>query len=269
MTEDVKLHVLHTMDEFAIIVELQQQIWGMARADTVSPYIMNAISHNGGAIIAAETDGQMVGFCLGFASKRGDSMLFWSHMAGVLPGYQGRRIGFLLKQEQRRWALDTGYDTISWTFDPLQRGNANFNFTHLGATAHTYLVNVYGEMTDEINAGLASDRLEAHWSLNDARVVALAEGAPPDNSDSYDDTVFLVSMQGAQLIGQLPSDWTEDVYFIEIPYDIGTLKKSDKSKAIAWQLAVRKAMLAAFENGYSARDFIISDGRCRYIVRRK
>ena len=127
MTENVTMRVLHSMEEFAVVVDLQQKIWGMAKQDTVSPYIMNAMSHNGGSVIAAEIDGQMVGFCLGFAGKRDDKMLLWSHMAGVLPEYQGQSIGFLLKQEQRKWALENGYDTISWTFDPLQRGNGLLN----------------------------------------------------------------------------------------------------------------------------------------------
>ena len=78
MTENVTMRVLHTMEEFAVVVDLQQKIWGMAKQDTVSPYIMNAMSHNGGSVIAAEINGQMVGFCLGFAGKRDDKMLLWS-----------------------------------------------------------------------------------------------------------------------------------------------------------------------------------------------
>jgi predicted GNAT superfamily acetyltransferase len=266
MGENVTLRVLHTMEEFAIVVELQQTIWGMAKQDTVSPYIMNAMSHNGGSIIAAEIDGRMVGFCLGFAGKRGDSVLLWSHMAGVLSEYQGQRIGYLLKQEQRTWALANGYDTIAWTFDPLQRGNANFNFKYLGATSNTYHVNVYGEMTDAINAGLASDRLEATWHLRDSHVIALADGAAPhDNRESFLDEVFLV-WDGVAKASSTPL--SNAAYCIEIPYHIGELKKSDKAQAIQWQLAVRQAMLSAFEQGYVACDFVIRDGRCWYVVRK-
>jgi predicted GNAT superfamily acetyltransferase len=269
MSENVTMRVLHTMEEFAVVVELQQKIWGMAKQDTVTPYIMNAMSHNGGSIIAAEIDGQMVGFCLGFAGKRDATVLLWSHMAGVLPQYQGRSIGFLLKQEQRTWALENGYDTISWTFDPLQRGNANFNLKHLGAIVNTYHVNLYGEMTDAINAGLASDRLEATWHLHDARVVTLAEAVSEQTSaTSFPDEGFLVRASDGTIAQTIPTPLTSDTYCIEIPYHISELKKHDKPQAIQWQLAVRQAMLSAFEQGYSARDFIVRDSRCWYVLRK-
>ena len=266
MTENVTMRVLHTMEEFAVVVELQQKIWGMAKQDTVSPYIMNAMCHNGGSVIAAEIDGQMVGFCLGFAGKRDAKVLLWSHMAGVLPEYQGQNIGFLVKQQQRVWAMENGYDTISWTFDPLQRGNANFNLRHLGAIANTYHVNLYGAMTDEINIGLDSDRLEATWHLHDARVVVLAKSSSPQAEvEAFPDEMFLVRA-GEQLMTTTPL--ILDTYCIEIPYQIGELKQSDKPKAIQWQLAVRQAMLSVFEQGYAAQDFIVHDGRCWYIARK-
>lgn len=269
MSENVTMRVLHSMEEFAVVVELQEKIWGMAKQDTVSPYIMNAISHNGGSVIAAEIDGQMVGFCLGFAGKRGDTVLFWSHMAGVLPEYQGQSIGFLVKQQQRTWALESGYDTISWTFDPLQRGNANFNFRHLGVIANTYHVNLYGAMTDAINAGLASDRLEATWHLHDKHVIELAEGlSPQDNDVSFTDEMSLVRASDDIIAPMITTPLTLDTYCIEIPQHIGELKQRDKSKAIQWQLAIRQAMLSAFEQGYSACDFVVRDGRCWYVVRK-
>ena len=65
---------------------------------------------------------------------------------------------------------------MAWTFDPLQAGNANFNFNRLGTTARIYSVNHYGDMQDGINAGMASDRLEAQWQLDSPHVIALAEG---------------------------------------------------------------------------------------------
>ena len=266
MSGEITLRILHTMEEFARTVELQQIIWGMAKQDTVSPYVMNAMSHNGGSVIGAEIDGQMIGFCLGFTAKRGDEISLWSHMAGVHPDYQGRSIGFLLKQKQRSWALENGYTSISWTFDPLQRGNANFNFNHLGVIAQHYHVNLYGEMTDSINLGLASDRLEALWLLNDARVIAFATGETPEKPE--DIRAFLASDGGDSAHYDLSQPLTQNVYFIEIPYDIGTLKQQDKTAAINWQLALRGAMLNMLEQGYEVYDFIMRDERCGYVLRK-
>jgi predicted GNAT superfamily acetyltransferase len=256
------------MQDFAACVELQEVVWQMQRQDAVSPYIMNAMCHNGGAIIAAEAEGQMVGFCLGFAGKRGDDILLWSHMAGVHPAYQGQGIGFKVKQAQRTWALENGYTVIGWTFDPLQRGNANFNFNHLGAIARTYHVNHYGEMTDSINVGLASDRLEAWWQLNDSHVKALASGQPPAASDDDfpDEAFFVRTDTEGRVIHHRPARLSRPVYCIEIPYDVGALKRENMDKAIQWQSAIRESMLRLFAEGYIAHEVVQRHQRCWYVL---
>jgi hypothetical protein len=48
----------------------------------------------------------------------------------------------------------------------MQRGNANFSFNRLGVIVRRYYVDFYGEMADELNAGLASDRVEAEWAID-------------------------------------------------------------------------------------------------------
>ena len=61
MNTQVRMRLLHTMKDFALVVELQQKIWGMT-LEIVSPHIMNAISHNGGSVIVAEVDDQNTKF---------------------------------------------------------------------------------------------------------------------------------------------------------------------------------------------------------------
>ncbi len=57
-----------------------------------------------------------------------------SHMAAVLPDWQGRRVGLRLKLAQRRLVLEQGFtDWITWTYDPLYRPNGVFNIHRLGS----------------------------------------------------------------------------------------------------------------------------------------
>ena len=65
---------------------------------------------------------------------------------------------------------------MTWTFDPLVRRNAYFNTVKLAARPVEYLVDFYGEMTDEINAGQGSDRLLVEWPLLAPEVVSAAAG---------------------------------------------------------------------------------------------
>ena len=231
----------------------------MTDIEVASPHTLKAIAHTGGCVLGAELDGRLVGFCTGFAAQRGEQLFLWSHMAAVLPDLQGQGIGHRLKLSQREWALGRGYRVIAWTFDPLQSGNANFNFNRLGITARRYEVNHYGAMHDGINAGLASDRLEAHWQLD----------APRQNLPDPVEPIMLLARDEAR-------NWRCDIppmlgapgYGIEIPLDIGALKEADITQAQGWQLAVRKSMLALLAADYVVSGLKREAGRAWYILTR-
>lgn len=267
---DLILREVHLMTEFEALVELQQAIWGMSPEAAASPYVMMATSHNGGGVIGAELKGRLIGFCYGFAAWRGGSPFLWSHMAGVLPEYRGQGVGFQLKHAQRKWAIQQGYSVMSWTFDPLQNGNANFNFRHLGVVCDTYHVNHYGEMTDAINAGLASDRLEVQWHLNDDRVVASAEsGLLEGITSNYDSQAFaLRAEEDNEPLRSSDAAFEYPLCFVETPFQIGALKQNDIEKARRWQLAVRWALQKALQHGFLMVDFASEGGRGWYVLKR-
>jgi predicted GNAT superfamily acetyltransferase len=262
--------VVDDPEELKAIVELQTVVWSMPASEAVPHNMLFAIIHGGGNVIRADLDGELVGFSLGLAALHGDDRLLWSHMAGVVPAHQGKGIGTGIKYAQRRWALDHGYKVIAWTFDPLQRGNANFNMHILKATASIYHINFYGNMTDGINAGMPSDRMEAVWDLL-AEPVIDAEQNPPTgpvvNSFPHED-FLLYSDDDGQTYVQLPAVWNGDWYFAEIPFQLAKLKRENIEKAKAWQVDLRQAMRGAFAAGYKAVDFADDGKRCWYILGR-
>ena len=169
MSEQISIRELTTMAELNATVDLQRAVWGMHDAEAASPHTLRAIVHSGGAVFGAvarrvawtqtrrshvQKGERLVGFCFGFAAPRDGELWLWSHMAAVDPDLQGRGIGFRLKQAQRAWALKQGYRWMAWTFDPMQAGNANFNFNRLGVTARRYSADHYGEMQDGSQRGL-------------------------------------------------------------------------------------------------------------------
>ncbi len=257
MSGTITVRELHTMPELTTCVQLQYDIWGITPGNNTSSYIMNAAIHNGGAVHGAYSDDTLVGFCFGFAAKRPEGWLLWSHMAGVLPGYQGQGIGRKLKFVQRTWAAENGYSAIGWTFDPMQAGNARFNLRHLNTVAFYFHPNHYGEMNDALNRGLASDRLEATWYTADDDL--------PDLRDDNEEKTALVT---AAEVSSLPQSWDAPAYTIEIPQNLNDLKRRDLQAATDWQTAVREALTAAFANGYAAVDFQTQDARCYYVLRR-
>lgn len=262
---------VHDPDELKQIVTLQGIVWSMPLSEAVPHNMLHAVIHSGGMVIRADLDGELVGFGFAMPARRGNEMILWSHMAGVVPERQGRQIGFGVKQAQRRWALAHDYRTIAWTFDPLQRGNANFNLRMLKTVSSTYHVNFYGIMTDSINAGMPSDRLEVTWNLQDELVEAAAHGhAPPPfvQQAAREDFLLFSDDQGKPHLRE-PLVARSPYHFVEIPYHLAALKRDDIETAKAWQLALRAAMQAGFTAGYEAVDFGDDGKRCWYVLARE
>lgn len=259
MRGDLIIRELHQMSDLLATVELQQAVWRMQAYECASPYTLNAAIHAGGSVIGAELEGRLVGFCFAFAAKRDDALWLWSHMAGVHPDFQGRGIGLRLKRAQREWGLKQGYRVMAWTFDPMQSGNANFNFNRLGVTASRYYVNYYGAMQDGINAGLASDRLEAVWHLDAPPAVDIAAMRPDDVKLVY------VDDSGRLIRTQLPAD-AQKRCCIEVPPHLASLKQTDIELAKTWQLYLRDAMTALLASGYHVSDFIRQGQRGWYVL---
>lgn len=149
--------------EFEQVTDMEILVWGMGERDVVSPHTLHVLTHAGGNVMGAFDGEQMIGCTVAFAMR--EPKRLWSHFAAVHPDYQGQKIGYTLKQKQREWALAQGLERMSWTFDPAMRRNAHFNFHLLHVQSNTYHVNFYGEMGDDINRGIASDRMEAMWFL--------------------------------------------------------------------------------------------------------
>jgi len=269
MSRNFIIRELHAMRDLMALVELQKDVWGMHDHETTSPHTMKAATVTGGGVLGAEADGGLIGFCFGIAAKRGGDVWLWSHMTAVRPEFQNAGIGFALKQAQREWALANGYRVMAWTFDPMQAGNANFNLRRLGATARAYYVNHYGAMQDELNAGLASDRLEAQWHLDHPRVLALARGGQRQPRTAISETTKLVFLddRGIPQLEQ-PAALDEARYAIEIPASIAVLKAENLQRAQAWQLHAREAITALLGAGYHAVDFVRDAGASWYVMER-
>ena len=99
---------------------------------------------------------------------------------GVLPEWQSRGVGYALKVAQREAVLNQGVRLITWTYDPLESKNARLNIAKLGAVCNTYIRNYYGELRDDINLGLATDRFQVDWWIASRRIeTRLTRNRPP------------------------------------------------------------------------------------------
>lgn len=285
------LHILDTADDMVKVEAIQRQVWPESETDVVPAHLLLAAVHNGGVAIGAylastgeladpqETlSDRMVGFVFGFPgiylTPDGPRPKHCSHMMGVLPAYRDRGLGFALKRAQWQMVRHQGLDRITWTFDPLLSRNAYLNITRLGAVCNTYLRDAYGQMRDNLNFGLSSDRLQIDWWINTARVERRLSRKP---RVALDLAHFLPA--GARIINPAepaPDGWIhpsasepepeadleqETLLLLEIPPDFRSIKEARPDIALAWRLHTRAWFEDLFMRGYLITDFIHLPGK--------
>lgn len=163
----VELHDLSGRADLERLSELFQEIWGAEQPLTPVPWL-RALSDTGGMVLGAHAGAELVGGAVGFRTVA-DPACLHSHIVGVRAQWRGRRVGSVIKHQQRAWCLARGMTRMSWTFDPLVQRNAIFNIGHLGAVGVAYLPDHYGPMADRFNAGVPTDRVLVLWHLDQRR----------------------------------------------------------------------------------------------------
>ena len=172
---EIEVRACSTLDELEDCVRIQGEVWKFSEPELVPADIFVVAQKTGGQIIGAFDGERQVGFTLAFMASHERETYLHSHFAAVLPEYQGKGVGRLLKLAQREDALRRGIRLIEWTFDPLALMNAHFNLNRLGAIVRRYLPNVYGVTSSPLHGNIPTDRLVAEWWLESPRVAALAE----------------------------------------------------------------------------------------------
>jgi len=250
----ITYRIMETTEDMLEVEELQCVVWGMSKDETLSASTMRWMVHIGGLLIGAWDDDRLVGFSVGSPGKREGKWVFWSDMAGIHPDYQGQGIGYQLKLMQKSWAREQGYEEIRWTFDPMRRGNAYFNFCKLGVISYLYHHAFYGVMKDSINMGLYTDRLEAVWSTSEKQLsIPLTDSDIPFAVEFDRDVVKTYSIEAQQ-------------FGIQIPYDLDHLKNNNLVLAMDWQKAVRETFVNYFRLGYQTVGFVKKEPICWYIL---
>lgn len=252
----------------ALTVPIQEEVWGDS---IVPPPLLLAVAHNGGFVALGYVDGdeRPAGFVFGFLGIQDAHFRHHSHMLAVRARHRGSGVAVALKEAQRDHCLDQGIEIVTWTMDPLEALNAHFNFAKLGTYARTYLRDHYGAMPDRLNAGLPSDRFHVEWPVGHDRTYKRLRGedrAPTlETAEAEGIRYVLRSERGRP--ADLGPPAGESHLLLEIPSDFQSVKRTDRSLALAWRHAARAAFEAAFGAGYAAVEFLRgADGRGAYLL---
>ncbi len=257
-------------------VELQRAVWGLSDLDVTGSIQLLATVHAGGLLLVAEDpEGRVVGFSYAFPALRGGKAHLHSDMLAVLPDARGHGLGSRLKWAQRDEALRRGVKLITWTFDPLQAGNARLNLRRLGATATEILPDLYGTTSSALQHGMPADRLSVRWELQSPSVKERSGGEAPTPAARLLDAPRIneVSWAKDRPVSSPPLfDLDAATVLFEIPADWNGLCQAHPDAARAWHGLAREAFEAYFARGYRAVDLLTvkekGRPRPRYVIYR-
>ena len=265
----LSIRLIETWDEYLAAEDLQRVVWQMPDwRDAVPANLLITVQKNSGIVLGAFDGTRLVGLAFSFIGLDQHldkpTLKQCSHMLAVLPEYQSLKIGVKLKLIQRELTLAQHIALMTWTYDPLLALNANLNLARLGAMARRYVENAYGEMSDGLNAGLASDRFEVEWWLDSPRARACAAGSAP-RADRES-----LLRAGARELFEI--EWDErrlphiqrenalagNLLLAEIPTDLAAIKFHAPDLAREWRARARTLFKRAFAAGYIATDFVFT-----------
>jgi predicted GNAT superfamily acetyltransferase len=272
------IRVLESPEEMTAVEELQRTVWPGSETDVVPAHMLITAVHNGGLVVGAFIDEQLIGFVFGFPgiefTPDGPRPKHCSHMMGIHPDQRDAGIGFALKRAQWQMVRHQGLDHITWTYDPLLSRNAYLNIAKLGAVCSTYRRSEYGDMRDGLNAGLPSDRFLVDWWINTRRVDRRLSKRPrrPLKLDDFSKAelhpLYTLKLRADQL--PVPpehfSPLNGNLTLAEIPSDFGRLKEADFALARDWRFFSREVFETAFAEGYIVTDFIYDQSRSFYVL---
>ncbi len=242
MGSTVTIRKLADLADLEAMRELETAVW---QDSAVPVHHTLTVGKNGGIILGAFCGAQLVGFVYSFPGYLAGMAYLCSHTMGVREGWRHSGIGERLKRAQAEAALLYGYRMITWTYDPLETANGWLNIAKLGAVCSTYLVNCYGEMSDAINQGIASDRFQVAWWINQPKPAVPVSGS-----------VRVINWQGGRdgfvkpvSLNPIPIDGPG--LRIAVPAVFQDIKRRDVELAKEWRAATRQAFRASFERGWA------------------
>lgn len=271
MTE-ITVRSLDTMDEIAAAEEIQRHTWSMGDLEIIPAHALHAMQHSGAALLGAFDGDRLVGFTFGILGTEENPdridqvaaarLKMYSVIAGVLPDYQKRHVGYQLKMAQRDFALRIGIRLITWTYDPLESLNGRFNIGKLGAVCRRYLRHFHGNMSG-INNGLQTDRFEVEWWVTNNRVNARATGKwRPLRLEALLAGGALLVNEATIADNGLPIpplnyvSQPSNLMLVEIPTNFQTIKRSDFALAQRWRMHSRDVFEKLFDSGFIVTDFV-------------
>jgi len=244
----LEIREIKSISELEKVQQLEKEVWGQSPIPIHQT--LTAIK-NGGIVVGAFHGEDLAGFSYSFAGFKNGKVHLTSHILAISSMVREQGIGEALKWEQRKIAIERGYEMMLWTYDPLETRNGYLNLTKLHAICDTYIENCYGEMQDGLNKGLPSDRFEVNWHLTSKYV---EEKCTIDFTNASVIAPYSMNESHFPVLAEVDTQLSlkEEVYLLPVPQNMQLLKAADPDLALEWRLKTRLLIQSFFSKGYVA-----------------
>ncbi len=243
------IRTIETIEGLEAVRKLEELVWSKEEAVPVNQTM--AAVKNGGFVLGAFFEKQLIGFQYSFPGFDGKRSYLCSHSLGIHPEFRKYGIGEKLKWVQKETAAAKGYDLITWTYDPLETVNGYLNLHKLGAVCYTYLENVYGEMDDKLNAGIPSDRFLVEWVINDSKNTSKS-----GIENEYPLAISTRTEDGFLIPENIDLNHSSQNILVPVPGNFQELKRYNLSLGIVWREYTQKVFTHYFSLGWQAVDLV-------------
>ena len=275
---NIRIDHLVSLDELQRCTELQAAIGEDSERRVLPAYMLVTINRSGGIVLGAYdedcTQRKLCGCLVDLADWQGDRTAWRTVFHGVSSEARNSGIGYMLRRRELEECRRNGMDLVTWAIDPLLSAQSHFAFNKLGTVSAHYERNLFGELDDPANQGLASDRLIVEWWLDSPRVVSVVEeGELPHHFRLGFERMEVATrtrlaksgirkLVGAEMKGD------KEVVLVEIPVDLEGLICVDPACARDWRIGLRDVFESAFAKGYILTGFVHEGGRSFQLLER-
>jgi predicted GNAT superfamily acetyltransferase len=259
-------------DELLAVERLQIEFFGEHAARSILPLpVLRGVVASGGLVLGAwddtEPNNAPVGALVDLAGSFEGFPAQFTLFGGVLEGARNRGVGFGLRIAERGVALERGIEVIRWWIDPLRGEEAHMAFNRLGAVGVGYDRNLFGELSDSANAGLATDRCLVEWWIRSPRsesIVVEESLAPHYRLGFHEMTVVTkttLTASGQRALVDFDPAPAARYVLSEIPVFLDALRREDPAEARKWRLSTRELFENLFGSGYLLVGLVHEAGR--------
>lgn len=261
----ITLRKLTESHEIGSLEEMEAKIWDPSSA---IPYHMTLTMYKfGGLFLGAFDDEELIGFLYSFPGFTNGETHLCSHMLGFLPEYRKQGLGVQMKWLQKEEAAAAGYTKITWTYDPLETVNGVLNIVKLGGIVRTYLPNCYGQLDDDFNRGLPTDRFLVEWFITSDRVAARQSGSSSRRISPNTPAILGYEMKdGIPHPTQSDLSREEPMVLLPVPAFFQQVKQSDMATAALWREKTGELFSAYLSKGYVVTSIIREQEIVHYVL---